>query len=88
MVVAVRTERDFVINNLGSKRKEMIAERTEHKRHKPSRQRINKRQPTIIRALTMEKPKERALGKKRRDISFIEEIYIVSHGGFNFILHG
>ena len=37
MVVAMRTERDFVINNLGSKRKEMIAERTENKRLKSSR---------------------------------------------------
>ena len=52
----------------------MIAERTENKRHKPSRQRINKRQPTRIRPLTTEKLKERTLGKKRRDISFIEEI--------------
>ena len=32
MVVAVRTERYIVINNLGSKRKEMMAERTENKR--------------------------------------------------------
>ena len=58
MVVAMRTERYFVINNLGSKRKEMIAERTENLRHKPSRQRINKRQPTRIRALTTEKLEE------------------------------
>ena len=33
MVVGVRTERDFVINNLGRQRKEMIAERMENKRH-------------------------------------------------------